>query len=201
MISLDPALHDLPSMYFGTASDFLTSAKKTDTDTLMIACSEQGSAPDNVSFARPGRFYVLQHIAASIPSAMGGNGNSVVPNIEFAFSQHDIKHVILCGHLKCGVIRSWMNDRDDFDFRGMRTRFEQTTLRAVNQAYSRYSGEERVKAMIYEYALFQMDHLCSHPFIQDKITSQELRLHVWIVNDDTARVSAYDPARGCFAVI
>ena len=34
----------------------------------MIASSGQGLAPDKVSFAKPARFSILQHIGASIPS-------------------------------------------------------------------------------------------------------------------------------------
>lgn len=201
MIPLDQSLHAFPTEYFGVASDFLASAGKTETDTLMIACSEQGAAPDNVSFARPGRFFVLQHIAASIPPPKDDTRNTVITDIEFAFSQHEIKHVIICGHLKCGVIRTWLNRSKGTDLRGMRTQFENTTLHAVNQAYSSYLGDDRVEAIVCEHTLFQVEHLCSHPFILNKIESQDLRLHAWMADDDTARVRAYDPIRGCFVVI
>ncbi|WP_235990281.1 carbonic anhydrase [Bremerella alba] len=167
----------------------------------MIACSDQGAAPNNVSFARPGRFLVLQHLAASIRPADDYAGNSVIADIEFAFSQHAIKHVIICGHLGCGVIPYWLNYPDAPDSSGMRAHFEKTTLQVVNQAYPKYCGEARVKAMICEHTLFQIEHLCSHPFVLDRLESQLLQVHAWIVNDDTARVSAYDPISGCLAAI
>ncbi|QDU73709.1 Carbonic anhydrase 1 [Bremerella volcania] len=201
MNKLDSSLHRFPVKHFGTASDFLLSAESEERDTLMIACADQGGAPDRVSFAKSGRFFVVQHLASSIRPAGDRDENSEISDIEFAFSKYKIKHVIICGHTGCGVIRNWLLYPDAPDVSGIRARFEQTTLEAVNQAYPEYSAEDRIEALICEHTLFQLEHLCSHAFIRNKLEAGTLQLHAWVVNDNTARVRSYDPARGCFAII
>lgn len=200
MNQLDSSVHHLPIEYFGTANDFLSSAESTERDTLMIACADQGGGPDDVSFAKPGRLFVVQHLAASIRPAGDAGDNSSVSSIEFAFSLYKIKHVIVCGHTECGVIRNWIRYPDTPDVSGIRACF-QTTLKTVNQAYPDYLGEDLIETMICEHTLFQLEHLCSHAFIRNKLDAGKLRLHAWVVNDNTARVRSYDPTRSCFTII
>ena len=61
--------HRLDPTFFGSVENLLDKSAAKEYDTLMIACSDHGTAPDNVSFAPPGRMMILQHLAASIPSA------------------------------------------------------------------------------------------------------------------------------------
>lgn len=201
MNQLDSSLHHLPVEHFGTANDFLSSSNCIERDTLMIACSDQGVAPDHVSFAKPGRFFVIQHLASSIRPADDRDEKSAIADIEFAFSQHRIKHVIICGHTGCGVIRNWIRCPDAPGVSGIRACFEKSMLKSVDQAYPGHSNEDRINALIGEHTLFQLQHLCSHAFIQHKLEAGKLSLHAWVVNDNTARVSAYDPTRGCFSFI
>lgn len=201
MNKLDSSLHHFSVKHFGTANDFLFSARSTERDTLMIACADQGGAPDDVSIAKPGRFFVVQHLASSIRPTSDRDENSAISDIEFAFSQHKIKHVIICGHTGCGVIRNWLRYPEAPDVSGFRACFEKTTLKTVDQAYPEYSGEDRIETLICEHTLIQLEHLCSHAFIRKKLEAGKLRLHAWVVNDKTARVRSFDPARGCFTII
>lgn len=66
-------------------------------------------SPGDVSFALPRRLFVIQHIASSIRAAGDRDENTVIADIEFAFSQHEISHVIVCGNTGCGVIGNWLN--------------------------------------------------------------------------------------------
>lgn len=201
MNQLDPTLHRFSVEHFGTTDDFLSSAQSTERDTLMIACADQGGAPDDVSFAKPGRFFVVQHLASSIHPASDRDENSSILDIEFALSHYKIKHVIICGHTECGVIRNWARCSDAPDVSGMQACFEKTTLKTVNQAYPEYFDEDRIETLICEHTLFQLEHLCSHAFVRNKLETGKLRLHAWVVNDSTARVRAYDPTLGCFSIV
>ena len=67
-LSLKEGLHQFPQRTFGSPSDLTNTWDARERDTLIIACSELGTAPDNISFAEPNRCVVLQHLAASMPS-------------------------------------------------------------------------------------------------------------------------------------
>jgi hypothetical protein len=41
----------------------------------------------------------------------------------------------------------------------------------------------------------------ANPFIREKLDAKELKLHLWIVNDETARIMAFDPVLGALVPI
>jgi carbonic anhydrase len=196
VIELETSLHQFNPDDFGAVGDFLKTTDCNERDTLMIACADHGTAPDNVSFAGTDRFFILQHLAACIPSPEDGANDSAFAEVQFAFLNYDIKHIVLCGHLGCGVIPNWLKDTDAHDTGGLRARFRSTAVKAVEQAYPHLNGQELIERLICEHALFQLENLQSHPFIRNKLDSNELKLHLWIVNDETARVLAFDARKG-----
>ena len=54
-LSLKEGLHQFPQRTFGSPSDLTNTWDARERDTLIIACSELGTAPDNISFAEPNR--------------------------------------------------------------------------------------------------------------------------------------------------
>ena len=104
MIELESSLHQFNPDHFGTVYDFVNTADSDQRDTLMIACSDHGTAPDNVSFAGPDRFFILQHLAASIPRPQDHEIDNTFDGILVAFDGYDIRQIVICGHRGCGVI-------------------------------------------------------------------------------------------------
>lgn len=200
MIELDPSLHNFDPQHFGRLIDFLSTSDRNERDTLMIACSDHGTAPDNVSFAGPDRFFILQHLAASIPP-QDGEPHDLFDSVRIAFRKYDIKQIVVCGHLGCGVIPNWMKDSCVNDLAGMRSRFLSQTLKTVQETYPNLKGRELIECLICEHALFQLENLQAHPFVQQKLEANEVKLHLWIVNDDTARVLSFDPNSGSLVPI
>lgn len=200
MIELDKQLHKFTPEFFGTIKDFLATADSTQRDTLMLACADHGTAPDHVSFARAGRFSILQHIGASVRSAHDPTGSSVIDDVELLLDRHDHKHVVVCGHLACRVIRDWMKP-DMPDYGGLTTHFRTTTQAAVDAAYPSLQDEERIERMICEHVLFQVENLQTHDCVRERLEAGRLRLHAWIANDITARIYTYDPVKSTFTLV
>ena len=105
--------HHLASSFFGSVDDLLDKSAAIDYDTLMIACSDHGTAPDNVSFARAGRMMILQHLAASVPSAIDCENGLDIEDIFSLLDNNPIRQIIVCGHLGCGVIPTWVRSSED----------------------------------------------------------------------------------------
>jgi len=196
MIELESSLHKFKLKHFGRVDDFLSTADSNIRDTLMIACSDHGSAPDNVSFAGPDRFFILQHLAASVPAPDDSKCDNAFDSILYGFERYDIRHVVVCGHLGCRVIPNWLNNTDLHDAGNLRARFRASSVIAVNDHYPELRGRDYVERLICEHTIFQLENLQSHPSIRRRLDANELKLHLWIVNDATARVLAFDPSRG-----
>jgi|SaaInlStandDraft_2_1057019.scaffolds.fasta_scaffold708307_1 carbonic anhydrase len=66
------------------------------------ACSDQGAAPDNVSFASPGQFYIAQNLAASVGGAEEGREPSLLGSIHYAVDFQGAEHGLCAGILRAG---------------------------------------------------------------------------------------------------
>ena len=172
-LSLKEGLHQFPQRTFGSPSDLTNTWDARERDTLIIACSELGTAPDNISFAEPNRCVVLQHLAASIPSKDECDRHQVLScdSIEKLFDKHEFRHVIVCGHLLCGVIRSWLKpiERGYTDFGSFRLRFETGTKELVERNYLSNTDEEKLTLMICEHVLCQIENLLTHSFVMKRV--------------------------------
>lgn len=195
-IQLESALHHFNPDDFGSLNDFLSTANKNERDTLMIACADHGTAPDNVSFAGTDRLLIIQQIAECVPPPEDRERNNLFGSIELGFSSYNLRHALVCGHLSCGVIRNWLKDNSGPDTGGLRARFRATVVKAVDETYPELTDRDYIERLICEHALFQLENLQMHPLIRDRLDAKVLKLHLWIVNDQTARVLAYNPHLG-----
>jgi carbonic anhydrase len=196
VIELETSLHQFNPDHFGGLNDFLSTADSKERDTLMLACADHGTAPDNVSFAGTDRFFILQHLAACVPRPEDHEIDNSFGAIELGFENYNLRHAVVCGHLGCGVIPNWLKDTDTRDTGGLRARFRSTTVKAVDEAYPELTGQNYIERLICEHTLFQLENLQAHPFIHEKLDANELKLHLWVVNDQTARVLTYSPQLG-----
>jgi len=195
-IELEKSLHKFNPNHFGGLNDFLSTSDSNKRDTLMIACADHGTAPDNISFVGTDRFFILQHIGECVPPPEDRNPDNLFASIQVGFDKYDLRHAVVCGHLGCGVIRTWLRDNSGPDTGNLRAYFYVAAVKAVDTTYPELTGEDYFERVICEHAIFQLENLQSNPFIREKLDANELKLHLWIVNDETARVLAFDPRKG-----
>lgn len=203
-VPLRANLHPFPQNTFGSIADLVRPSSR-ERDTLIIACSELGSAPDYVSFAKRERFVILQHLAASMPSQAEFEMYQELccGAIAKLFEKYDFRHVIVCGHLGCGVIPYWLQPADvgDTDVGGFRRRFELGTHKLVEDNYFPSSVLEKIELLIFEHVLCQIDNLLTHPFISQRVRSQTTSFYGWVVDDQSARVYGYQPDESAYMLI
>ncbi|MDG1809843.1 MAG: carbonic anhydrase [Pirellulaceae bacterium] len=204
-VSLRPDLHEFPKNGFGSLVGLVKPPASRIRDTLIIACSELGAAPDCLSFGDADRFLVLQHLAASMPSYQECENDERLSLEEVArlFDQHQFQHLIVCGHLGCGVIPYWLrpikSGADDTN--GFRRRFENGTLRLVDNHYTPKSLSERRELLIFEHVLCQIENLLTHPFLEQRVRSGNTSMYGWVVDDESARIYGYRAEESAFVLI
>lgn len=204
-ISLRADIHPFQKNVFGSVAGLVHPADCRERDTLIITCSELGVAPDYISFGTPERFLFLQHIAGSIPSKAECEASDGLccDGIEKLFGKYEFRHVIVCGHLDCGVIARWLlpaeaGVRDAGDFR---RRFETGTRKLVDNNYFPISSSERLRLMIFEHVLCQIENLLTHSFVSERVRAGMTSFYGWVVDDESARVFGYCPDESAFSHI
>ncbi|MEM7314947.1 MAG: carbonic anhydrase [Planctomycetota bacterium] len=204
-VAIRTGLHHFDHSIFGATSDLIEETARRDRGTLMFACSEQGVAPGNVSFANPESFVILQHLGACVASKTECEKypDLSLGEVEKLFGKYDFRHVIVCGHFGCGVIRTWLqpSNNGNTDSGGFRVRFENGTRDLVDDNYSPGSADERCRLMVCEHVLCQIENLLTHPFIKERAIAEETWFHGWVVDDETARVYGYCPQESLFRPI
>ena len=203
-VSLRSNLHSFPENSFGSVADLVRPSSR-ERDTLIIACSELGSAPDYASFANRERFVILQHLAASLPSKAECEmyDELCFIAIEQLFYKYDFRHVIVCGHLSGGAIPYWLTPKAerDTDHGGFRRRFQQGTRKLVDDNYFPSSEAERLELLVFEHILCQIENLLTHPFVSRRVRTQTTSFYGWIVDDQSARVYGYHPEESAYSLI
>jgi len=212
---LKPEIHQFTGDVFGSTTDLLAPPDEGQTDTLLIACSEQGTGPDYVSCAGPERIVTIQHLAGSMPSRRDCQkyfGLSC-DGVEKLFDKHEFRHVILCGHLDSKVIPYWLADdelqpagspprnsnRSDVGY--FRQRFEQGTRDLVDNNYLPSSSEERCRLMIFEHVLCQVENMLTHPFVMKRVFTKRTSFHAWVADNQSPGVFGYDPKLSAFSLL
>lgn len=199
MYSLMTDIHQFNPDSFGTLEELTWSVRDCDQRLLVVACSEQGSAPDNISIADSNQLLIIQNLAASI-SPPGTDGEPM-GSIEFAIGMHGAQHAIVCGHSRCGVLKNWLRNRDQRMTHCATDEFERKTLATLEECYPGLSNSEFFDLLIREHILFQIENLLSHDWIRERVEEGQLRVYGWLVDDDSAQVHPYNPRTGQFAPV
>lgn len=202
---LKEGIHDFPPGAFGSTDELRRCAALHQKRILLLACSEQGGAPDSISFAKTGSFLILQHLAASVPSKLDcehfeGHSFNAIEKLIF---NYDFRHVIVCGHLGCEVIRHWLQParEGESDVGNFRRRFNQGTRKLVDSHYLPNNAEERISLMVCEHVLCQIDNMLTHSSIMARVKAKRTFFHGWVTDDESARVLGYCPNESAFALI
>ncbi len=149
MIVLNKDLHEFNPDFFGTYRELRDCAATGGQEILLIACSDHGTAPDNLSFAETGRLVIVQNMAASIPKAGHAYGMAALGSIEYAIGLMNVQHAVVCGHLGCRIIPHWLKSRPGVTVSQEDVNeFHRQAKRVVDAEYPTAIGSEHVGASV-----------------------------------------------------
>ncbi|MEK7236865.1 MAG: carbonic anhydrase [Nitrospirota bacterium] len=166
---------------------------------LFITCSDSRIDPTLLTQAEPGELFILRNAGNIVPSygeTMGGS----TATIEYAVAMLGVKHVIVCGHTDCGVMRALLHPESVEDLPAVKSWMIQaeTTRRIVRENYADLKGEELLVTTIQENVRIQLDHLKTHPAVAVRLRRGTLTLHGWVYSIRTGDIWAYDEGKDVF---
>ena len=113
-----------------------------------------------------------------------------------------MRDIIICGHARCGAIHGVPNHRGA------------ETLPTVAAWVKNADGildrppprdsltpDELLVRAIQENVLLQLEHLKTHPSVQEALAERKLRLNGWVYHFETGQVESYNPLVGGFEPI
>lgn len=168
---------------------------------LFITCSDSRMVPDLICQTGPGELFVLRNAGNIVPPYTPGSPSGEAATIEYAIRGLGVKHVILCGHTRCGAMQAVSDPQCTANMPRVRQWLDhaQTTSEIVCTCYGHLPAEARWKVMVQENVLVQLENLRTHPAVATALATGELKLHAWVYKMETGEVFAFDPRTGQFA--
>ncbi len=174
-------------------------------DALLVTCSDSRVAPNIFSSTEPGDLFVVRNVGNLIPPCCGpsrpGHDASEAAALEFAVRVLKVSNIIICGHSECGAMQALLSGRSDLpELRSWLTH-GQMSLETfhkdgpLNPNLSLHNQLSQVNV------LKQVEHLLSHPSVEDAVKNGKLRIHPWWFDIANADLHAFVKSSGQFELM
>lgn len=168
----------------------------TDPVAILVACSDMLCEPDGLDFANPGEVLVIQNAGATIPPPPLFDDP---PRASFLkLLSRSIRHIIVCGHIGCGVTSSLLK-ADDWSQHPI-GRFLELIGDRLEALYSDRHQEDLPAILTQEVVLRQLTNLEAYPAVQTRAQEKNLLIHGWVRDAETNTIAFYDPERQQFCL-
>ena len=202
MEKLISGIHKFQADVFAPNEDFFRRLADGQTpQALFVTCSDSRMVPDLICQTRPGELFVLRNAGNIVPPYTPGSPSGEAATIEYAVRGLGVKHIILCGHTRCGAMQAVAEPQCTANMPRVRQWLDhaQASAEIVCSCYAHLPPDARWKVLVQENVLVQLEHLRTHPSVATALATGGLKLHAWVYKMETGEVFAFDPRTGQFA--
>lgn len=143
-------------------------------ETLFITCSDSRISPNLITQTDPGEIFVIRNAGNIVPKP--GTGELAIEGtIEYAVQALKVKHIVVCGHAKCGAVGGLLN-LDGLDaLPAVRdwVKKSEAVLERVADCDEASKNDEAIKANV----LLQLEHLMEYDYVKAAVDKGDLELH------------------------
>ncbi len=167
---------------------------------LFIGCSDSRVDPTIITQAEIGDLFVIRNAGNIIPPYEATNGGEGA-TIEYAMEALDIDQVIVCGHTQCGAMKGLLQigeleEKMPLVYNWLH--HTEATRKLVEDHYGHLDKKEKLKLMVAQNVLTQIDNLQTYPSVRSKLHNGALDIHGWIYELETGQLLAYDDETKAF---
>lgn len=171
-------------------------------EALFITCSDSRIETAMITQTDPGELFICRNAGNIVPPHMTHTGG-MTASIEFAVAALKVPHIVICGHTECGAMKGAMNPE------GLETlphvkewlSYAKAAVDVVDEIAGDQSEEERMRLLLEQNVILQLQHLRTHPSVAARLARGDLVLHGWVYDIKTGDVNAYDSNKNAFVAV
>jgi carbonic anhydrase len=166
---------------------------------LFLTCADSRIDPSLITQSTPGELFICRNAGNIIPPH-GGMTGGMTASIEYAVAALDVPDIIVCGHTHCGAMKGVMYPETTKGLPHITSwlTYCQAALQVVDATSPDLDEETRMRALIEQNVLVQVQHLKTHPHVAGRLATGKIQLHAWVYDIEFGVVMAYDETQRRF---
>ena len=168
-------------------------------EALFITCSDSRIETAMITQTDPGELFICRNAGNIVPPHSTHTGG-MTASIEFAVAALKVPHIVICGHTECGAMKGAMNPEglDSLPHVKEWLSYSRAAVAIVDELGEEKSEEDRMKLLLEQNVILQLQHLKTHPSVAARLAKGDLQLHGWVYDIKTGDVAAYDEDSNSF---
>ena len=170
---------------------------------LFITCADSRIVPDMLMQCEPGDLFICRNAGNIVPSYGGSALGGVSATIEYAVVALNIEHIVVLGHSDCGAMKGILHPENVSHMPAVAQWLRQGDIARlmVEENYPDLDEDGKLRAIIEENVIAQVEHLRSHPSVATRLARNKISVHGWVYNIENGTLWAFDAEQGCFVPI
>jgi carbonic anhydrase len=162
-------------------------------EALFITCSDARIETAMITQTEPGELFICRNAGNIVPPHTHHTGG-MTASIEFAIAVLKVPHIVVCGHTQCGAMNGALHPESvaGLDHVKEWLGYAKAALSIVRELGSGLDEDSRMRMLIEQNVILQLQHLRTHPSVATRLARRDLELHGWVYDIRTGRVDAYD---------
>ncbi|MEE4192886.1 MAG: carbonic anhydrase [Halieaceae bacterium] len=171
-------------------------------EALFITCSDSRIETAMITQTDPGELFICRNAGNIVPPHTTHTGG-MTASIEFAVAALNVPHIVICGHTECGAMKGAMNPEglDALPHVKEWLNYSRAAVSIVEHMGGGLSDEEKMKMLLEQNVVLQLQHLKTHPAVAARLALGNLQLHGWVYDIKTGGVNAYDEDSKSFVAV
>jgi len=158
---------------------------------MVISCCDSRVDPSLIFQTGPGEIFTARNVANIVPPYEADekhHGTSAA--LEFAVCYLEIKHLIIMGHSQCGGIQARLNGEELHH----QNDFISSWVSVINFNDTNINSDDAAKIGLTQ----SYENCLTFPWIKTRIANNQLVVHLWFFDIETAEIEQYDFANKTF---
>lgn len=177
-------------------------------DVLFIACSDSRVVPNLMVSTDPGDLFVVRNVgnmvAKGSDDGVSEGDLSEASAIEFSVGVLGIRHIVVCGHSRCGAMKATLAGRQGLKGAPNLTEW----LANAEPSLERLARSPFIDSQLPDYdrlsqanVLEQLDNVVTFASVRERVDKKTITLHGWWFDIASGDVHVYDEERGGYILL